>query len=314
MIVSSNPPTISVVLPAYNAAAFIGRALDSVLAQTVRPDEIIVVDDGSTDGTADLVEQRHPLVTVLRQPNGGPGAARNRGVRKAVSDWIALLDADDVWLPEKLERQIAFARDAGVGIVHCSLLETRIAPDRVGFADLWRQNCIVNSSVLVRRAAWESVGGCDEDTALISVEDYNLWLRIAYSGWDIVTCREELVAYMCEAGHLTSSYERYARAEIANVERVAERLKLDSAIVNEKRLRTLDTQGKLLLYHRCAAPARQMLIQSLLSRPSASRVGWWILSWLPRPMLELRRALRERSLAPLLSRETGREQFGQRSG
>ena len=99
---SDNAPRVSVVIPAYNAAAYLRRALHSVLAQTVPAHEIIVVDDGSEDGTADYVERTFPMVRVLRQPNGGPGAARNRGVREASGDWIGLWDADDMWLPEKL--------------------------------------------------------------------------------------------------------------------------------------------------------------------------------------------------------------------
>ena len=98
--------TISVVIPAYNAAEYIGRAIDSVLAQTRRPDEIIVVDDGSTDDTAGIVETYGSQVRLIRQENAGVSAARNTGINAATGEWIAFLDSDDEWLKEKLQLQV----------------------------------------------------------------------------------------------------------------------------------------------------------------------------------------------------------------
>jgi glycosyltransferase involved in cell wall biosynthesis len=97
--------SISVVIPAYNAARYIGRALDSVLAQTHKPDEIIVVDDGSTDDTAGIVETYSSQVRLIRRENAGASVARNTGINAAKSEWIAFLDGDDEWLPEKLQLQ-----------------------------------------------------------------------------------------------------------------------------------------------------------------------------------------------------------------
>ncbi len=98
--------TVSVVIPAYNVEKYIGRAIDSVLAQTRRPDEIIVVDDGSTDNTAEVIRSYGSKVCFIRQENAGASVARNTGVQAATSEWIAFLDADDEWLPEKLQLQI----------------------------------------------------------------------------------------------------------------------------------------------------------------------------------------------------------------
>jgi glycosyltransferase involved in cell wall biosynthesis len=98
--------SVSVVIPAYNAEKYIGRAIDSVLAQTRQADEIIVVDDGSTDSTADVVQAYGDKVHFIRQKNGGASVARNTGIEAANSEWIAFLDADDEWLPGKLEKQI----------------------------------------------------------------------------------------------------------------------------------------------------------------------------------------------------------------
>ncbi|HWP47775.1 MAG TPA: glycosyltransferase family A protein [Candidatus Limnocylindrales bacterium] len=99
-------PLVSVVVPIYNSARYLGEAIESVLAQTYRPIEIIVVDDGSTDESA-RVAQWYP-VRYYRQPHSGPGAARNRGIMEAHGEFLAFLDADDVWMPEKLEVQVGY--------------------------------------------------------------------------------------------------------------------------------------------------------------------------------------------------------------
>ena len=99
---------ISVVIPAYNASAFLPRCLESVFAQTLKPDEVIVVDDGSTDNTGSVAAELGAKVVL--QENSGPSAARNTGIQNAAGEWIALLDADDLWAPEKLELQAARVR------------------------------------------------------------------------------------------------------------------------------------------------------------------------------------------------------------
>ncbi|MCF7958378.1 MAG: glycosyltransferase family 2 protein [Phycisphaerae bacterium] len=98
--------SISVIIPTYNAAGYIGRAIDSVLAQTYRPDEVIVVDDGSTDNTAEVIQSYGASVRYIYQNNAGPGAARNRGIKAAAGRWLAFLDSDDAWLAHKLQCQV----------------------------------------------------------------------------------------------------------------------------------------------------------------------------------------------------------------
>ena len=100
-------PVISCIIGVYNGERYIGEALDSILAQTYRPLEILVADDGSTDSTSAIVTSYGPKVRYFWQPNAGPGAARNLGLSKAQGEFIAFLDADDLWHPEKLERQLA---------------------------------------------------------------------------------------------------------------------------------------------------------------------------------------------------------------
>ena len=98
----------SVVIPAYNAAKTIGETIDAVLGQTAPPDQVVVVDDGSTDDTCTVAEQFGGCVEVLSQSNQGPGAAMTLGMRHTLAPFIASVDSDDVWLPEKMERQLQF--------------------------------------------------------------------------------------------------------------------------------------------------------------------------------------------------------------
>src|SRR6266566_518104 len=119
-------PEVSVVIPAFNAGRTITAALQSVFAQTYRRYEVIVVDDGSADDTALRVAEWGSRIQYVRQANGGPGAARNEGIRRARGRLIAFLDADDVWLPRKLQRQMAyFDRFPETGLLHAHTIVSR---------------------------------------------------------------------------------------------------------------------------------------------------------------------------------------------
>src|SRR4051794_33800451 len=173
-------PTISVLIPAYNAATHLARAVESALAQTLAPLEILVVDDGSRDRTPEIAAAFGDPVRLIRKENGGPASARNRGAAEARGAWLALLDADDWWFPEKLSRQMQHAADPEVGMIHC-IPDHRdwVIPPVLSFDDMWDRNWISNSSVLIRCSAFAELGGFNEAKELISVEDYNLWMRIA---------------------------------------------------------------------------------------------------------------------------------------
>jgi glycosyltransferase involved in cell wall biosynthesis len=177
---------ISVVIPAYNSARFLPRCLESVFAQTLKPVEVIVVDDGSTDNTAAVAEELG--ATVLRLPNGGPGAARNAGIQFASGEWIALLDADDLWAPEKLERQAARIRPETV-LVYTGIQifddhgvrGEQTAIEAASARKMLRyRNPIATSSVLMRRKAALAEGGFLEK--ICSCEDWELWVRLERAG------------------------------------------------------------------------------------------------------------------------------------
>jgi glycosyltransferase involved in cell wall biosynthesis len=188
----ASPPSISVVIPARNAAATIGRALRSVAAQTYPITEIVVVDDASSDATA-VAALACPKVRLIHLPERkGAAAARNAGVAAAKGEWIAFLDADDMWRPEKLERQVARTGD-GISLVFCASAEFtadgqamgdtfRGRPVRDGafaWKDLLARNFIATPTVLAPRALLRH-DGFDENLPV--GEDQDLWIRLALAG------------------------------------------------------------------------------------------------------------------------------------
>ncbi len=196
----SRPAAISVVIPCYNAERYIGATLRSVLAQGLPDIEVIVVDDGSNDGSADMVRSGFPGVTLLRQANQGVAAARNHGIEQARGDWIAFVDADDIWLPGKLAAQLALLQahpDARIAytawqVWHSTepeptpglLAELAAGADDVPrwagasgwiYPELLLDCMVWTSTVLAQRALLRDLGGFD--AGLRIGEDYDLWLR-----------------------------------------------------------------------------------------------------------------------------------------
>jgi glycosyltransferase involved in cell wall biosynthesis len=186
-----NPSTIggvSVVIPTFNRQSVLARALASVMAQTRPVDQIIVVDDGSSDDSARMVTEEFPEAHLLVQENRGVSAARNRGIELATGEWIALLDSDDEWKPQKIERQLSTLADASEArVCHTDEIwirhHRRVNPKRkhAKFGGWIYQYCLPlcamsPSSVLIHRSVFESVGLFDE--TLPACEDYDLWLRI----------------------------------------------------------------------------------------------------------------------------------------
>jgi glycosyltransferase involved in cell wall biosynthesis len=179
---------ISVIIPTHNRVTTLSRALDSVYQQTRPADEVILVDDGSDDGTATLIAKDYPTVRYLRQSNQGVSSARNLGIAEAQEEWIALLDSDDAWLPEKLQLQTeALSKHPGVRICHTEEIwirnGIRVNPMRKHAKQGGRifQHClplcvISPSSVVLHRTLFQEYG--DFDIELPACEDYDLWLRL----------------------------------------------------------------------------------------------------------------------------------------
>lgn len=190
---------VAVVIPAFNAAAFLPVALRSLEQQSLRPEMVVVVDDGSTDGTAAVCEQFG--VHCVRQEQRGPGAARNRGVAETGAEFVAFLDADDWFAPAKLERCVGrlvelgattLATDAWMVVGDHVLRpknDHREVPEVVTLERLLQDNPVICSTVVVRREVLLQVGGFDEDPQLMASEDYDLWVRLSH---------REPIAYLAE--------------------------------------------------------------------------------------------------------------------
>ena len=198
----SPAPLVSVIIPVYNRAGTIQRAVASVLAQTYRRIEVIVVDDGSTDSTVKQLESYGNRIRLIRQMNSGPGKARNVGIRATTGEIICFLDSDDAWLPEKLEHQVRLLERTSAHGVQCCVCNARmIAADgseKTSFAiaglspeasqGVWTNPGEVlltrflffNQTVAVRRGLLNQVGLFNENFRLL--EDYDLALRLALTG------------------------------------------------------------------------------------------------------------------------------------
>ncbi|MFL5863040.1 MAG: glycosyltransferase [Solirubrobacteraceae bacterium] len=208
---------LSVVIPAYNAAATVRSAVSSALEQTRPVLEVIVVDDGSTDGTSAVVNAiDDPRVRLVSRTNGGPSAARNTGIAQARGEWVAFLDSDDLWMPRYAERAAAaltasanpgfaytdaYVFDAGRGQVRRGTAMDAIdppPPDRESFLiALLRRNFIFTSAT-VPATVLAAVGGYDETLTLS--EEYDLWLRILVAGFDPLWMGGLLAIYRLHPG------------------------------------------------------------------------------------------------------------------
>ena len=179
---------ISVIIPTYNRRNTLSRAVESVLNQIYKPIEIIVVDDGSTDGTKEMFSEMYPLVRYIYQANSGVSSARNTGINSASGDWIALLDSDDEWLPDKLDRQVKLLQDnAEIRFCHTNEIWIRnnVRINQKKKHQKYGGNifnkcldiCRISpSSSLFHTSVIKDVGLFDE--SLDVCEDYDLWLRI----------------------------------------------------------------------------------------------------------------------------------------
>ena len=233
---------MSVVIPAFNASRYIRQTLESVLAQTYQTIEVIVVDDGSSDGTADIAEEfvkRDARFQLLRQTNAGVGAARNTAIRKARGKYIAPLDADDLWSPEKLEKQVACMERSGTetGLVYCwrSLIDAHgdllskgypeVAEGRLRHALILRNVVGCGSVALFRVTALEKVGlylTRSEQGGAEGCEDWDLSVRIA-EAFGVRVVPESLVAYRQTSSSMSVKTEKMASSYAVVVRRAHER-------------------------------------------------------------------------------------------
>lgn len=244
---------VSVIMPAYNSGRFLAESVRSVQAQTFGGWELIVVDDGSTDDTAAVARsfvEADPRVRYVARPNGGQAAARNTGLGEARGPLVAFLDSDDLWLPGKLEAQLAVLEETGVDLVYTDgeiFSEDgaewpdehfHIVPGETRglemFRTLFRSNRIGTLSVLVKRSALDAVGLFDEDRAYQNCEDYDLWMRLAKWGAGFYGMTEKLMRYRRHAAATTYSASKLLSPMLNVVLKHAPDPALDPALVKSR--------------------------------------------------------------------------------
>lgn len=244
-------PRISVVIPAYNVAPYIGETLASVFAQTFTDYEVILVNDGSLD-TENLERALEPYagrLRYLKQENAGASAARNQGLRTARGDLIAFLDADDLWLPNYLEEQLKFLREHDCDLVCAdamifgdspdagrtymeSLMETAPPVGEVTFLDLVSgERSLITSGVLARRKLIFEVGLFDE--ALRNAQDFDLWLRLARHGARLAYHRQLLLRYRGRTNSLTGDATNSLTRELRVLDKIEQSYNLTAVEIAE---------------------------------------------------------------------------------
>ncbi|NWJ45100.1 MAG: glycosyltransferase [Chloroflexi bacterium] len=221
--------SISVIIPVYNGQKFIGDALESALRQSVAPEEIIVVDDGSTDSTAEVVEsmrQSEPTIRLIRQPNAGQPVARNRGVNSAHGKFLLMLDADDRLLPNHIEVLHSAARKSGVAFSDYQVIDInskvqeahhRLRAAEVRLPNVLAYNYFPIGGSMITRDLWEKIGGLDEK--LIGVEDWDWITRALLAGYKPAHVPLPLWQYRFHAQNTSRNPHRMVQSNLARLDK-----------------------------------------------------------------------------------------------
>jgi len=298
---------ISVVIPTYNNAHFLPEALDSVFAQTFGDVEIIVVNDGSTDNTREVVRAYGRTLIYVEQENSGPARARNKGVSFARGEYVAFLDADDVWMPDKLEQQMGvFSLNQNAALVYSQVVEfdevsRRESPPRPRqvysgslFDRLLIEGLIPLPSVIIKKSVIREVGGFDE--GLFTAEDTNLWIKVARKN-EIVGIDKPLVRRRLHSGNISARLDINV-GTLENLDRIVHLfpetapyryLPMKKAYIN-RGMRLVQDYFHESHYERCHATCRKLA--SIL--PFEKRVLlFWLVTLLPPSVIDRLRKIRQ---------------------
>ncbi|HLX32387.1 MAG TPA: glycosyltransferase family 2 protein [Gaiellaceae bacterium] len=301
-------PTYSILLPFYNHREWLGDAIESVLAQTCKSWELIAIDDGSEDGSSEVATgfaAAEPRIRVLRRPNGGAAPARNTGLTVARGPYCALLDADDVWLPRKLERQLPLLRKDTVVFSDAYVeedgrryhygrrvdLPEGVYPRGAVFAELLHHNFIPSHlTAVVPTDLLRSVGGWDDTLPPPRSSDWDLWLRLALAGVLFDYVAEPLAVYHVRPGSLSQDGEGMRRCAIAILRNLRDRAAGPQRAAVERRLRIANRELEVFLRKRAwlsasagdVAAARRELVASRRANPRSARaVAGLVLALVP---------------------------------
>jgi glycosyltransferase involved in cell wall biosynthesis len=286
-------PLISAIVRVYNAERYIGQTLEAILSQTHPPYEVVVVDDGSTDGTPDELARFGEDIRVVRQANSGHAPAFNRAFGAARGDYVANCDADDVWEHDKLERQVealathpeidfAFSaarvfgnRDGRWGMPTDDEPYARIMDRRTFGRTMYRSNPICPSTAVIRRCLYERVGpfvGKEQ----IAIEDYDYWMRALRAGAVFYYDPAMLVRYRRHDVNVSSNYRAMGEADLA-VHRWNADLVDSPSLVREVLARDYFVLGRLLREENRAREARAAFVSSLRQKLTLRGLAWALL-------------------------------------
>jgi glycosyltransferase involved in cell wall biosynthesis len=254
---TKDEPLVSVVIATYNMGLYLPLAVQSVLNQTYNNFEVIIIDDGSTDDTRNIVRQflSDPRVKCFYQENKGQTVAKNRGIRESKGDYIAILDADDLWFPDKLEKQMpCFTISPAIGVVYTNVEfidgtgTSHCVSDRRYYSgkisgQLLIDNFVNLSSVVIRRECLDRVGIFDEQYSMGI--DYDLWLRISVY-YEFHYLNDVTFCYRGWPGQMSHNYKKRFECAIRIMNSFLERYPdlLDKAMVNEAWAHTYVSKGK----------------------------------------------------------------------
>ncbi len=287
-------PTISATIGAYQAECYIAETLESILGQTLPPDEVIVVDDGSTDGTAAELARFGSQIRVVRQENRGCAAAFNTAFREASCDYVAECGADDIWEPDKLERQVeALVAHPEIDIIFCAARvfgaydgcwgmpeqEARagVLESRSFARTMYRRNAVCPSTTLTRRRVYERLGPFLEHTA---TEDYEYWMCALRGGAVFYYDPRMLVRYRRHDRNASSNHLGMARTDLLVHTWYAE-LARSRPLTRRVLARDNFVIGRLLRDADRSEEAREAFAASLRHWPTPRALAWLALMWAP---------------------------------
>ncbi len=229
-------PEVSVIIPVFNGAEDLPGAIDSALRQANCRVEVVVVNDGSTDNTAEIMARYDGQIVAVHQKNlgaAGLSRTRNNGVQASTGKWVAFLDHDDLWEPNKLEQQLAIAASCSADVVYTNarnfgdvdrVADLRSDPDAMPEGDLFEpllmDNFIVMSSAMMKRSLFDQIGGLTETPIL--AEDWDLWLKCAASGAKFAAVRDAVTMYRWRPGSFSKNHERMRQLRLLAVRRALE--------------------------------------------------------------------------------------------
>lgn len=311
-----NLPLVSIIMPAYNSANYIGESIESVIAQTYNNWELIVIDDGSTDSTAEVVNSyciKDKRIKYLWQQNGRQGKARNNGIKKAAGEYIAFLDSDDLWMPNKLEVQLVKLQSTNYDLVFSDAYVFLVSPvnynlktllvqpkeykGEEGIIAFFNGNKIPILTVLVRKEVLITVSGFTEDSLIQNAEDYHLWLKLLIKGYTFCSFSQPLAAYRIHSDSATNNFNATslnviaALADISNCypkykEVIKAKIKSWTKVSLEYLRITNNIDFRFLIKRNLTESGYKkyvstiLIVEKILNRNSAIRLAYFLLNYL----------------------------------